>query len=239
MSTALDLITRSLKSFNAIAASETLDSATAQDGLDALNGMIGQWNAESTMILGQTINTFNLVAGQQTYTYGSGAVDFNTTRPQAITEANLIITTVSPVLRIPVEIINYDQWASILVQTQPVNSYPSKLYWDTGFPTGNIYLWGPPVASLQLELYTWSPISKFAALITAFSLPPEYEEAIVYGLALRLAPMFDKELGQLSIQLALQSKANIQRLNAVTPLMASDLTSNTAPRGIYGFFSGY
>jgi hypothetical protein len=235
--TALDLITRSLKALGAVAAGETLPDDEAEDGLVALNAMLGSWNAESTMVIGELISTYTLVSGTQTYTIGSGGV-FNATRPQKITQANLIYSGVTPNTRLPLDIIDYQQWSDIRILSQPSNTFPSRLYCDYNFPLATIYLWGSPGSSLQLELYTWQALTTFALLTTTFSLPPEYDEALVYNLALRLAPMYDREPSQMVMALAISSKAAIQRLNSTSPIMWPDAAVSGVTQGIFNIYSG-
>lgn len=234
MSTALDLVSRSAKSFNGLALGETMDGNEAQEALLMLNSMLALWQAEDLMPYGELISTFNLVNGTQTYTYGTGGV-FNATRPQKITAANIILTSVSPAQRIPVDIINYQQWADISIQAQPSNTYPSVLYPDMAFPLMTLYLWGVPGSNLQLELFTWQQLQNFAALSDSFSMPPEYEEAIIYNLAVRLAPTMGL---QANYDLAASSKATIQGLNAVTPVMECDEAIVASTPAFISIYSG-
>lgn len=239
MATALDIITRSMKSFGAAAAGETLSSDDAADGLAALNSMIGIENTESTSIFCEAINTYALVSGTQTYTIGSGGV-FNQARPQKITWANVLDTSQTPNVRIPMKILSYEEWANIRVQSLTAVTVPSSLYCDMAYPLATIYLYGTPGTNYSIELYTWQPLSTFAALTTSVSLPPEYEEFLIYNLALRLMPMFPpitSDVAALVVGLAQNAKAKVQKLNAVTPVMFVDAAVRPN-RGVFNFQSG-
>ena len=61
----------------------------------------------------------------------SGA-DFTGARPTEIEDANIILNTVSPVLRRQLDCINVDQWADIAVQNLP-NTIPTRLYYEKSF----------------------------------------------------------------------------------------------------------
>lgn len=238
--TSLDLITRALKAVGIVGFGETVDSDMAADCLDTLNSMIRLWNAENLSLQGTLISAYPLVQGKQTYTIGGPGLgaDFDAIRPQKITQVNLIATATTPNVRYPVDIINADQWASIQVQTQPSTLYPSALYDDLAFPLSTLYLWGVPSASLQLELFTWETLSSFPLLTTAFSLPGEYEEAIIYNLAVRLAGILQVTAPPIIIEMAATAKAVLQRYNAVTPIMDCDPMVTLSRRNIFNISSG-
>lgn len=232
MSTVLDLITDSLKNLGVISGTETPSADEAQDGLNALNRMLDSWNAERLMIYTISSAAYNLNPGQMVYQIGPGAVDFDTVRPQKIKNANIILTNVSPNTRIPLDLLDDDQWASIR-QQQVQSNIPSALYNDGSYPISNLYLWGQPQAGLQLELYTWSLLTGFPDIDQEVSLPPGYQEAVLYNLAVRMAPqMGTRALGALSViqPLADAAKARVKAMNNQTPLMIADpaVRSNTA-----------
>jgi hypothetical protein len=233
MSTGLDLVTRSVKSFNGLGVGETMDGTEAQEALVTMNSMLASWQADGLMPWGELISAFNLVNGTVSYTYGTGGV-FNAARPQKINKANLIVTTQSPVLRIPLDVLSYQEFAEIQLQALP-GTYPSGIYPDWAFPLMTVYLAGTPGSDLQLELYTWQQLQNFAALSDSFNMPPEYEEAIIYNLALRLAPSYGLVA---NAALAATSKSIIERLNSVTPTLASDHATLPSTPGFVSIYSG-
>lgn len=221
MSTALDLITDALKNLGVVSGTETPTADAAADGLTALNRMLDSWNTESLNIYTISAATYPLVQGQMIYQIGPTATDFVTTRPQKIKNANIILNT-TPTTRIALTLIDDDQWAAIK-QQQVQSNIPQVLYNDGSWPNSNLYLWGQPAAGLSIELYTWQLLTSIANLTDDVSLPPGYEEAILYNLAVRLAPMFDAmQKAQAIIPLAQAAKARIQTMNNESPLISSD-----------------
>lgn len=220
VTTVNQLISDSMKEVQAIAAGETPTAAEAQDCLTRLNRMIASWNTERLSIFTIKISAYTLVPNQQVYTIGPGG-DFDDDRPQSIEEANIILNTVSPSTRQPLALLNDLQWSLIRVQNVP-NTIPQALYNDGAYPLSNLYLWGYPTGNLQLELYTWQQLSQFTALTQTVSFPPGYEEAIMYGLSVRIAPMFGVEVSPITTSMAQSSKAAIQRLNLPSPVMVAD-----------------
>lgn len=238
--TGQQLITRALKAIGVVAAGEVPSADMSQDALDILNSMVKMWNVDGTSLAGQTIAAYALTSGKQTYTIGGPglAADFDALRPTRITDANLISTATTPNVRFPLNIIDYDQWADIRLQAQPTSAYPTKIYPDMAFPLTTLYLWGVPAANLQLELFTWEQIVSFT-LGGTFVLPGEYEEALIYNLAVRLLVLFPgANPSPLLPELAGQSLAKLQKYNAVTPIMAADAAVVGATHGIFNILSG-
>lgn len=224
MSTALDLITDALKNLGVISGTETPSADEASDGLTALNRMLDSWNAEHLMIYQVQSAIYSLNPGQMIYQIGPSATDFVTTRPQRITNANIILNNVSPPTRTPLDIIDSDQWAAIRQQVI-YSSIPQVLYNDNAYPNANLYLWGQPSANLQLELYTWNQLTQVVNLTDDVTLPPGYEEAVLYNLAVRMAPqMGDRAVTamQAITPLANDAKARVKSMNNLTPKMVSD-----------------
>lgn len=72
MTTALDLITRSLKSIGAYAPGESIATADANDALDMLNDMLDTWSNATMMIPYVTEIIFTLQTNVYEYTIGQG-----------------------------------------------------------------------------------------------------------------------------------------------------------------------
>lgn len=220
MTTVRDLINGSLRLLGAIATGEAMSSAEGADGLLALNGMVDSWNTERLMVY--TINRleFNLVAGQQLYTMGTGG-NFNTTRPTRIDQAYLKITATTPNLEIPLHIVQDEGWAAIGVKSI-TSTYPTTVYSDGSFPLSNVYVWPVPTQVNVLVLYVWNQISQFATLDDAISFPPGYLEALRYSLACRLAPEFGLQASPWVLQEAVASKARIKVINQTPVYLTCD-----------------
>jgi hypothetical protein len=224
MSTVLDIITDAMKNLGVISGSEVPDASEASDGLRTLNRMLDSWNTERLNIYTINAAVYDLTPQQMIYTIGPTAADFITNRPQRIESANIILNYNAPPIRVPLELLDDDQWAAIKLQQVP-STIPQRLYNDGSFPNSNLYLWGQPTAGLQLELYTWQMLSGFTDLTTTVAFPPGYEEAIVYNLALRMGPLFGSPVAEILpviTTFAQDSKRKIQSLNCQAPIMAAD-----------------
>jgi hypothetical protein len=196
------MITRSLSDFayealrdiGCLRPGQRTSTDVLNDIFSAGNEMFEAWKLDELLVNSEEISTFPLVAGQQIYTIGPTEVapNFTGDRPTRIEFANIILGTVYPVVRQPVEILRDPaEWARIRLQIIPY-SIPQKLYYDGGYNStgaGMIYLWPGPQSNYQLELYTWQQFAQFADLNTAYSFPPGYARLIRKALGVEIAPM--------------------------------------------------
>lgn len=189
------------------------DSLTANEQtayLSALNAMMESWSLERLMVYQILDEVFALTAGDGSYTIGSGG-DFNTTRPIKIDGAVIRDSDNSDC---GVEILGADAWRRIVQKTSTGNSYPQYLYYDSAYSSalGTINLYPEPQASLSIVLSSWKQLQTFALISTTVALPPGYQRAIEYNLAIELAGGFI-DPAQSVVKIARESKAAIKRVN--------------------------
>jgi len=190
------------------------------DCLLVLNNMLDAWRADRLTIYHVERTVVNLVSGQQAYTIGPGG-DFNLPRPLWIQDAG-VISNNNPAqpLELPMALLNDDEWAGVTVKNVP-SALSWYLYYDYGFDAngrGTMQVWPiPNVSNIQMALYLPTPMtSNFASVTSTISLPPAYERAIRYNLAVELAPMFAKRgaiLSPVVVEMATRSYADIERAN--------------------------
>jgi len=225
--TGRDLVAASLRLIGVLASGETAEAQEATDGLSTLNRMLDSWSNESLLIYTKPREVFSLVAGTSSYTIGSGGT-FNTSRPQKIENAELRLTDTSPVIEKPIAIVTKDEFATIVSKTT-TSTIPMWLYAEGTYPLETINLWPVPSTAYQIALYSWKPLSQVSSLDTSLSLPPGYEEALVYNLAMRLCPEYGKTLSAEAAQIALESKAAIQVLNSKPQYLRVDSALQSRP----------
>lgn len=205
--TGRELITGALRLIGAIASGETASADEATDALSALNGMLDSWSLEKLILYARTEEVFTLVGAQQTYTIGSTG-DFNTTRPLSIEEARIRVSNVD----YPVEIIGLEKWSAIANKTL-TSTYPIMLYPEFTNPLATLKFWPIPDAANSVVLWSWKTLTQIATLNTTIALPPGYERALRYNLAIELAPEYGKSVSAEVASSALESKSNIKRIN--------------------------
>lgn len=237
--TVLDLITAAMQEIGAIATGETVSAADAQAALTRLNGMIDLWQGERLTIYNLNRQTFSFITNQQAYTIGptAGADWTYTVRPVWIQHAGVVWTSGGIETEIPMKFLTDDEWAATRVKAVG-SSLPTHLYYNPTFPLGTISFWPYPTdSSVDVALYVPLPMTVVPDLVTVLVLPPGYEEAMRYNLAVRLAPIFGRQIDQTVAALAVESKAQIKRTNLVLDTMRADVAL-VGDAGSFNIFTG-
>lgn len=234
--TGLDLVSASLRKIGALASGEDPDSSSSNDALAELNRMIDTWSTQGLLIYSKVRETFTLSGGTSTYSMGTGAT-LNTTRPMRIVDAAISISG----LEYPMRIITVDEYARIRLKS--IQGIPGYLYPEGTYPNETLNLYPVPTTDYTLVTYSWKPLASVSALTTVLSFPPGYEDALIYNLALRLAPEYGKPLDQAIIALAESTLGSIKRMNSKPQFLYADnalvqMGSNGRPMSIQAFNSG-
>jgi len=224
MATGNDLIASALRAISSLNPGEAIPGAEAGNALSVLNMMLAAWSADGLMQPCRTIESFPLVVGKQSYTMGPGG-DFDTARPDRVTfafrrDANGLDRTLNAMVKE-----QYDD-----LPLKGTGGIPLWYYYDCQYPQGVIYVY--PVESTQATLYVESlkPVNQFSSLNAEMILPGEYQEAIKYGLAKRLAPEYGFPIDQVLASLILDAENRIVRKNAPRKAASFDPMFGCAPR---------
>jgi hypothetical protein len=190
----------------------TPSPAQMQDGVEELNRLLGSLHCDRYFIYSLDILAFPLNAGQKSYTIGPGG-DFDATRPQEITHANVINGN----LRSPLKVFTPQEWAAVSMQDLP-GTIPQGIFNDRASPLSNLYVYGQPASVMQLELYVWHLVPELTSEADALFLPPGYPDVLVLNLACRLAPHFQRQLDPTVFQQARESLMRLESINAPRPI---------------------
>ncbi len=234
--TAGDLINTSLRILGTLSSGETASAAESTDGLNTLNRLIDSWSNENLLIPNKVREVFALVANQQTYTMGTGG-NFNTPRAQRIENTIIQLATNSPVLELPMKMLTKDEYASIILKTN-TSAFPIYMYNDHAYPLDSINVWPVPTSSANnIVLYSWKPLAILSTLTTALSLPPGYQRALSFALAIDLSSEYGRAVTQIVADMAIESKAAIKRINHRAPLLQVDDALRANP-SIFNWYTG-
>ena len=238
--TVLDIISSALRLIGVLAQEETPDAATANDSLFVLQSMWDSWNAERLMIFTIPRLVFPLVAGQQTYQYGTGAPDFNSPRPAKIDRMGIIwLGNAAQPLELPLEYLTVAQWQAVPVKNIQ-SSLPQYVWDDDGFPYRNLNFWPIPNVGDQITIYPWTALANPATLTTIMSFPPGYQRAFRYNLAVELAaefPPVPTEVLQVVAGIAADSKRIVKSMNIYPVDLRCDPALTQFGLGLYDWRS--
>jgi len=183
--TARKIITKAMLKIGVLVKSEVPDDDEANDALDALNALIDSWSNYADNITTRVRETFTLPTSAS-MTIGVGQT-LNTTRPTQIVDAYVSQGEVD----YPVQIVNQEQYDSVSFKT--IQGRPCYLSYNNGYPTGKIDVYPVSDGSYTLTILSEKAIVGFDTLDTELNLPNGWERALVYNLALELAPEYGQQ----------------------------------------------
>ncbi len=228
MTTALELITSSMRLATILASGETPNADEAVDGLKSLNDILENWSLENLAVW-QTDNlTANLVAGQASYTIGPGGDFVTTVRPARIGLSYTSVTGAD----FPMTQWGLEEYNSVAVKT--VGGIPQRFVYLNEYPLGQIILYPVPAAPIStISLAVDRMLSFPVSLVTVLSFPPGYEKALRFNLAMNLAPEYGVEPPPSVGAIATSSKADLKRANKKRVVAAYDQTLLGQPAFAY------
>ena len=210
----------------------SVDAADAARGLTETNDLLSEWANDKLICFANLEQSFPLVAGDRTYTIGTGG-DINKVRPLKIeTGPGIAYLMDSSNNRFEIEVIEHDEWNQIKLLTVTAQ-YPNKLFYDPQYPLGIINIFPTPETAHTVYFDSRLKLAQMASLDTAYSLPDGYKSAIKSNLSVRLWPFYKQgdPPGWL-IELASQTLANIKRTNLKQSEAQYDsAVTNTTARG--------
>ena len=236
--TVTSLIYSAMRKIGVMAKSETPTADEMNDALQALNLMLESWSARSLMVRGTIRESFPLTAGVASYTIGPTGT-FITSKPVAIDQAFVRDTSNLDTGMDVVTLQEYNDYQDKAIAT----GRPIALSYDPGAAQqanqlGTIMVYYIPDASTAYTLFIESqkPLTDFATITDAVTFEPQYAEAIVYNLALRLHPeYFDdgRPISPLLLASARAAMCVLEKSNAVQPISAMDVPGRKAVYNIY------
>jgi hypothetical protein len=234
MTTALDLITSSMRLIGAIASGETPTADEANDALATLNDMISSWALRNLLAYQKVNSALSLVGGTQSYTIGTGGA-FNVDRPISINGAFVTSSGVD----FPLRVLTTEEWNSIELKSfaAPI---PNAVYYVPAFPLGTVWIWPSPSLAIPLTLSVNLQFATLSSLAQTINYPPGYAKAMRYCLAVELAPEYGIEPSPAVVKIAGDEIGAIKTANAQRPVSRFDpALVGGAGTGLAGFIGGY
>lgn len=235
MPTVRALIRRSLLLLGVISATEPLTADEAQDGLDALNALVASWSLERLTLYHIPRVDVPLQPSIGRYTWGPGGA-IASPRPLRLDGAVLRVDAMDW----PVAVLSQTEYEQGVTLKGLESTYPCSVYYETAFPLGVLHVYFVPQMPYTLGLFPVVPLTQFGSIDATVTLPEGYERLLVSGLAIELAPMYNKEASPTIAGMLAEAKSAIKRTNAVTPLLGCDaaLTAQ-GPHGMHDWTAIY
>lgn len=241
--TVRDLCIDSLREIGVVAPGIDLTADDADVAVVRLNQVFDNYNAMKEASYVERFDTFTFIPNQQDYTIGPAVTlsDFTiaNARPDTLQWANVILDNVSPTVRNPINIMDYQWWASTSVRGV-TSTFPTGVYYEPDWPAGVLHFWPVPTAAYGLEIVTSNTFAQ-VTINDTLNLPSGYQNAIMLTLAEDLAPAFGRPLHPKTVERASQARARIYAANEFVPTLRTQdagMPSNTRNRASFNYKSG-
>jgi hypothetical protein len=178
------------------------------NGLLDLQNMLSSWSADGLIIPAYTKENFTLSIGQAVYTIGASG-NLNTVRP--IKPVRAFIRQSNNDYTIDVTMTER-QYNEMLIKD--LEGMPRRLYYDPQYPLANIKFDYEADKAYDFHLISEKPLTNPSALGTTFSIPLEVNRALIYNLAVELAPDNDNQLPREVFATAVTSLETLENNNS-------------------------
>lgn len=189
------IISAALRKLAVLSGGSSPESYQVTNAAETLNGMIKSFQVDGMPVWKMNTYSFNTVANTPTYTIGTGQT-LNTTAPLKIVQAwrNQTLTSTGAVISSNVPMNVYTNYNFNLLPASANSGPPVNLYYQPKAQTGVISLWPTPALDTTVTTTVYiryqDVFQDFNAATDDLDFPPYWTEAIIYGLAWRLAPEY-------------------------------------------------
>jgi len=174
-----DLITFSLRASGINGIGQTPSAEDANTGLELLAMLVAQWQRKRWLVPSLTDMAITST-GAQSYTIG----------PVRPTKLHAAYARLLPAGLNPVDIglgivTSREDYSGIALKS--LSTFPAVAYLDTAWPTGRVFVWPiPPADQFELHFVFPEALPAWTQLTDPINLPPEYIEALMWSLCVRL-----------------------------------------------------
>jgi len=186
--TQYQFIDAALRTLGVLALDQTPTSTEYTNALVKLNGLVGELRVKGLQIFQRTTYTMTLVDGTSSYIIGTGQT-LNTPYPLHLLQAIRLDANAST--RIDMDIIANSNFNRL-----PSNSsgVPIQVTYQPKINLGVVQLWPTPdsysATNVTVQLTYLRPLEYFSSSTDTADFPEEWVSAIIYNLAVRLAPEY-------------------------------------------------
>lgn len=173
----------------------------------ALNVMIKAWIAHGLQLWKRNTKSITLTAATSTYTLGTGGTVASSIRPLRIIECDRLD---SSGIEVPMTKLSLSGYSDL--PNKSSTGIPVNYFYDPTLTVGTLTVWPVPDATIAaeytIEITYQSPMEDLTSGTDNVDFPQYWEEAIIYGLAERLAPRSALDLNE-RVLLKQEAKASL------------------------------
>lgn len=254
-----DLISLALRQIGIGAMGTGPSAVDVADGVMHLNLLLAQWQRRGWLVPNLT-DVFCASTGASIYFVGPGGDIDVPVRPARIMGAfarlasiggsatggdfsaanfsadflapNDGLSSASPIDYSLTEIPSYQDYAAIGLKG--LKTWPSAYFYNPAFPLGEFRPWPIPAAGVwQLHLLIAQPLPSRLGTDSPLNLPPEYWDALVWTLAVRLAPSYGQEASPTAVANARAALTTIRTANLRVPTLGTPAALSSARNPFY------
>jgi hypothetical protein len=214
--------------------------------LDLLRSLVAQWQKKRWLVYVEQTPSVPVSTGALSYSIGPG-MDFDVAgRPDRISRAYIrIITGVSPnLVDIPIGVIDArEDYAAISIKA--LQTIPLGVYYETGYPTGQLYFWPvPPAGMYGLFVVVKVPLPTYISTADPLNLPDEYIDALIWTMCVRMQMAYGLQARPDHVAQAAMAMNTLRQANAQIPVLRVPIGSVFRDSGVAahsspGFNSGW
>lgn len=233
--TGLGIVKRAMRLIGALGRGETPTDDEQTDGLAALNAMLDSWSIQELNVFQTLIASYTWSAGQASQTIGPSGADFTAARPVELVGAYQRSSDID----YPLHVLTEGEYAAISDKTTQ-SDIISRIFYNPSNPSGTLYAYPVPSGAATVFLRTWQVLQTFDAATEQIALPPGYEDALVFNLALSLAPEYQRQVPFHVARRAANTLRVLKRRNLEIPSARMDvaLVTNAGGGGAYNWNVG-
>lgn len=186
--TQYQFIDAALRTLGVLALDQTPETTQYANALIKLNGLVGELRVKGLQIFQRTTYTMTLTNGTSSYNIGTG-LTLNTPYPLHLLQAIRLDANSST--RVDMDIIANSNFNRL-----PSNSsgVPIQINYQPKMNMGVVQLWPTPdsysATNVTIQLTYLRPLEYFSSSTDTADFPEEWVSAIIYNLAVRLAPEY-------------------------------------------------
>jgi hypothetical protein len=216
MTTALDLISRSLRMLGVYAAGENPSAEESQDSLSVLNALLAE-ASNGAMVSVKTLDTIALSANVSSITVGPSGTTITARPVNVLPDSYIDIAGTSYQL----ELFDLQNYSSI--GNKGDIGIPQGIFVLPNMPNVSVTLWPVPSQAMTLNLWSDKLVASFPTLTTVMGLPPGYENALANMLAVEVAPEYEVQPPPAVLAAAARGRRVLKRSNVQVPKLALDV----------------